>query len=109
MFAALVILNIFHPGRVLCGPDSEFPRLSRAEKKRLRQEKKELKVARKDGLKRWGFWRRKSTRVRSGEDVQGGSFDSLGEREAAREGSEENHAINGYGLAGSTYEPVSSR
>lgn len=47
MFLALVVLNIFHPGRVLQGPDSEFPRLSRAEKKRIKREKKEMKAARK--------------------------------------------------------------
>ncbi|EAW14620.1 RTA1 domain-containing protein [Aspergillus clavatus NRRL 1] len=45
MFLALALLNIVHPGRVLRGPDSEFPRISRQEKKRLKQEKKTAKKA----------------------------------------------------------------
>ncbi|KAL5359568.1 RTA1 like protein-domain-containing protein [Aspergillus floccosus] len=43
MVLALVALNLIHPGMVLQGPDSEFPRISRKEKKRLRREKKEKK------------------------------------------------------------------
>ncbi|EWZ41528.1 RTA1 like protein-domain-containing protein [Fusarium oxysporum Fo47] len=53
---ALVLLNIVHPGFVLRGPDSEFPKLSRKEKKALKQQKKmekkqakEAKKARKAG------------------------------------------------------------
>ncbi|KAF4445120.1 hypothetical protein F53441_10962 [Fusarium austroafricanum] len=53
---ALVLLNIMHPGFVLRGPDSEFPKLSRKEKKALKQLKKmekkqarEAKKARKAG------------------------------------------------------------
>ncbi|KAL3459286.1 RTA1 like protein-domain-containing protein [Aspergillus heterothallicus] len=43
MFLALVILNVVHPGRVLRGPESEFPRLSRKEKKQRKREKKEAR------------------------------------------------------------------
>ncbi|KAK9369491.1 RTA1 like protein-domain-containing protein [Lipomyces kononenkoae] len=43
MFFALVILNVIHPGRVLLGPDSEFPKVSREEKKRIKNDKKEAK------------------------------------------------------------------
>ncbi|KAF4952139.1 hypothetical protein FGADI_6935 [Fusarium gaditjirri] len=53
---ALVLLNTMHPGFVLRGPDSEFPKLSRKEKKALKQQKKmekkqakEAKKARKAG------------------------------------------------------------
>jgi RTA1 like protein len=60
MLLASVLLNICHPGMVLKGPESEFPRLSRKEKKALKQEKKaekqrnkweknEGKKARKEG------------------------------------------------------------
>ncbi|KAK9238759.1 RTA1 like protein-domain-containing protein [Lipomyces kononenkoae] len=45
MFVALVILNYFHPGRILQGPDSEFSKVSRQEKKRIKNEKKEAKKA----------------------------------------------------------------
>lgn len=99
MFTALVFLNVFHPGRVLCGPGSNFPRLSRAEKRRLRQEKKEKKDAQKAESKGRAFWRGRDTlplRVVSAKDVQDGSFESLGEREAAREVSED---CRGDGLA----------
>jgi hypothetical protein len=43
MMTALLILAIFHPGRTLVGPDSEFPKLSRKEKKALKAAKKEAK------------------------------------------------------------------
>ncbi|KAL2799382.1 RTA1 like protein-domain-containing protein [Aspergillus keveii] len=51
MFVALVVLNVIHPGRVLSGDDSEFPRVSRVEKKRLKREKKEIKAAEKEAKK----------------------------------------------------------
>jgi hypothetical protein len=41
MVIALGLLNVLHPGLVLRGPDSEFPRLTRKEKRALKQEKKE--------------------------------------------------------------------
>jgi len=44
MALALILLNIMHPGLVLKGPDSEFPKVSRAEKKALKQKKKEQKA-----------------------------------------------------------------
>lgn len=52
MLLALTLLNIAHPGLVLHGPESEFPRLSRKEKKALKQEKKQRRKenkALKDG------------------------------------------------------------
>lgn len=48
MLIAAILLNITHPGMVLQGPESEFPRLSRKEKKALKQEKKEAKQKRKE-------------------------------------------------------------
>jgi len=48
MWAACVILNICHPGRVLKGEGSEFPSLSRKEKKALKREKKEAKRYRQE-------------------------------------------------------------
>lgn len=48
----LILLNIIHPGLVLRGPESEFPRVSRADKKKAKAEKKvakrERKVAKKE-------------------------------------------------------------
>jgi len=43
MFLALLLLSVVRPGRVLVAPESEFPRLSRREKKMMKQEKKVLK------------------------------------------------------------------
>ncbi|PYH91577.1 hypothetical protein BO71DRAFT_401275 [Aspergillus ellipticus CBS 707.79] len=51
MFVALVGLNIVHPGLVLVGPDSEFPRVSRQEKKQIKKEKKAAKAERKAAKK----------------------------------------------------------
>ncbi|KAI5463524.1 RTA1 like protein-domain-containing protein [Mariannaea sp. PMI_226] len=47
MLFALVLLNIVHPGLILQGPDSDFPHLSRQEKKVLKQQKKADKAQRK--------------------------------------------------------------
>ncbi|KAI0881597.1 RTA1 like protein-domain-containing protein [Annulohypoxylon maeteangense] len=43
MMLALLILAIWHPGRTLVGPASEFPHKSRVEKKREKQERKAAK------------------------------------------------------------------
>lgn len=46
MFAAMIIWNIWHPGRYLHGEESEFPKkvkVSRKEKKRIKQEAKDRK------------------------------------------------------------------
>ncbi|KAL4744507.1 hypothetical protein BDW72DRAFT_188365 [Aspergillus terricola var. indicus] len=51
IFICLAILNVAHPGRVLVGPDSEFPRVSRKEKKQRKKEKKEAKIAEKEAKK----------------------------------------------------------
>jgi len=46
MMVALLVLAIWHPGRTLKGPGSEFPHLSRKEKKQMKKDKK----MRKKGL-----------------------------------------------------------
>jgi hypothetical protein len=51
MSFACILLNAVHPGWVLRGPDGEFPKVLRAEKKRLKQEKKETKKAKKQAKK----------------------------------------------------------
>ncbi|GAB1318302.1 RTA1 like protein-domain-containing protein [Madurella fahalii] len=51
MMVALLILAIYHPGRYLVGPDSEFPRLSRKEKKAAKREKKAAKREKKEAKK----------------------------------------------------------
>ncbi|PLB46365.1 hypothetical protein P170DRAFT_477246 [Aspergillus steynii IBT 23096] len=52
LFIAIVLMNIFHPGCVLQGPDSEFPKLSRKEKKQIKREKKEAKKTLKESRKK---------------------------------------------------------
>ena len=49
MLVALVLLNAMHPGFVLRGPESEFPHLSRAEKKEDKRRRKEEKKRGKSG------------------------------------------------------------
>ena len=51
MFLAIFILNIMHPGRVLVGPGSEFPKLSRKEKKLLKAQNKAAKAEKKAAKK----------------------------------------------------------
>lgn len=109
MFLALFILNVFHPGRVLVGPESEFPRLTRAKKEQLKQEKKAEKSARKAG--------RKSNSVKEMAPLQDSSFeagagntdsfDSLRSQEAGMQPSSTDvhreHQDRGYGLVVSYY------
>ena len=49
MMVCLLLLAIVHPGRSLQGPDSEFPKKSRKEKKAAKQAKKDEKAMRKAG------------------------------------------------------------
>lgn len=51
MLLALIVLNVMHPAFVLRGDDSEFPKLSRKEKKAIKQQKKEEKQRRKEAKK----------------------------------------------------------
>ncbi|KAF2454741.1 RTA1 like protein-domain-containing protein [Lineolata rhizophorae] len=51
MLIAVFLLNLFHPGRSLVGPGSEFPRLSRKEKKALKQQKRASKIRAKERKK----------------------------------------------------------
>ncbi|GMF75042.1 unnamed protein product [Aspergillus oryzae] len=43
IFIGMMLWNVLHPGRMMPGPDSEFPKLSRSEKKQMKQEAKEAK------------------------------------------------------------------
>ncbi|OAQ87902.1 RTA1 domain-containingprotein [Purpureocillium lilacinum] len=72
MLVALVLLNAMHPGFVLRGPESEFPRLSRAEKKALKAQKKEDKRRRKEEKKR-GKSGRPSSEYALADDVRRGT------------------------------------
>jgi hypothetical protein len=47
MFVALALWNVWHPGKVLVGPDSEFPKLTRAQKRAAKAEKKAEKEQKK--------------------------------------------------------------
>lgn len=51
MMVALLLLAIYHPGRYLVGPESEFPRVSREEKKARKREKKAAKLEEKEASK----------------------------------------------------------
>ncbi|KAM7196697.1 RTA1 like domain containing protein [Rhypophila sp. PSN 637] len=50
MMVALLILAVFHPGRFLIGPDSEFPKISRKEKKAIKMMRREEKRNAKRGI-----------------------------------------------------------
>lgn len=56
MFVAIGIFTIWHPGKVLVGPDSEFPKKDKKkikeEKRRKKQEKKDEKQRKKQDKKR---------------------------------------------------------
>jgi hypothetical protein len=48
MWVALVLWNVWHPGKILVGPDSEFPTKSRAQKRGEKAEKKAEKALKKE-------------------------------------------------------------
>jgi hypothetical protein len=47
MFVALIVFNMYHPGKVLYGADSEYPKLTKHERRAAREEKKRLNGERK--------------------------------------------------------------
>lgn len=47
MFIALVIFNVTHPGKVLVGPDAEWPKQTKAERKAAKEAKKAAKQEKK--------------------------------------------------------------
>ncbi|KAJ5734846.1 hypothetical protein N7533_013249 [Penicillium manginii] len=49
MFFALVIFNVIHPGKIFVGPDANWPKPSKEEKKAAKQAKKEAKRLAKAG------------------------------------------------------------
>lgn len=73
MLLALMLINIFHPGLVLRGADSEFPHVSRAEKKELNAKKKDEKQKRKMAKKHGEYEMTDQRPVRS--DWEDGSTD----------------------------------
>lgn len=48
MLLALSLINLVHPGMVLKGPESEFPRLSRKERRAQLQQEKEQRQQKKE-------------------------------------------------------------
>lgn len=44
MFLALIIFHAFHPGTVLIGPDAEFVKLTKEEKRAGKEAKKQVKA-----------------------------------------------------------------
>ena len=71
MFLALLLLNLAHPGRYLIGPDSEYPKKSRQQKKEEAREKKAAKKARKEA--------KRLAKLQRGENLgHGGEFLELG-------------------------------
>ncbi|KAJ5897049.1 lipid transporter atnI [Penicillium subrubescens] len=72
MLAALVALNIIHPGRILQGPDSGFKEARRAEKeanKEKKQQKKMAKEEKKSQKKIAKEGKKQQKKTRSGDDV----------------------------------------
>jgi hypothetical protein len=72
MLAALVALNVIHPGRILQGPDSGFKEARRAEKeanKEKKQQKKMAKEEKKSQKKIAKEGKKQQKKTRSGDDV----------------------------------------
>ena len=45
MVFALVIFNVIHPGKILVGPDADWPKLSKEEKKATKEAKETKQLA----------------------------------------------------------------
>ncbi|RAK96802.1 RTA1 domain-containing protein [Aspergillus ibericus CBS 121593] len=76
MFLALGLLNAVHPGRVLRGVESEFPRVRRGEKRVMKEERRRVKEERRRV-------RREEREMRKGGGGGGGGW--WGKRERATE------------------------
>jgi hypothetical protein len=81
MFFACLIMNIFHPGRYLVGPESEFPRKTRAEKKAEKAKKKQEKRENKEQKKQAKIDKKEAKRSRKDRDVEKGWF-NIGSRDS---------------------------
>jgi hypothetical protein len=77
MFIACLMLNIWHPGRFLVGPESEFPRKTKEQKKAEKEAKKEAKRA------------KKQAKLDKKEAKKQGKFDSKQLKREAKEASKE--------------------
>jgi hypothetical protein len=53
MFLALAVLNFTHPARIINGPQSSWPRLSRKQKKEMKRQKQLMRDA--GGMTRGGL------------------------------------------------------
>lgn len=51
MVFAFVILNVIHPGFILHGPNSNFPKISRRERKEMKRRQKEERRMKKEDRK----------------------------------------------------------
>ncbi|KAK4118554.1 hypothetical protein N657DRAFT_694374 [Parathielavia appendiculata] len=69
MMVALLILAIWYPGRYLVGPESEFHRLSRREKKEMKREKKAARREEKEAKKQAKQNRKKGSNLMSDDVV----------------------------------------
>jgi hypothetical protein len=47
MFLALLVFHIYHPGKVLVGPDSEYPKVTKEEKRLRKEQKRAVKQEKK--------------------------------------------------------------
>ncbi|KAJ5101777.1 hypothetical protein NUU61_003999 [Penicillium alfredii] len=77
MFLTLAILNVFHPGRILQGPDSAFPKLSRKEKKFQKEQKKQQKKEEKAQKKALAWSSDKDGSDSEGLDLEDGNMPRL--------------------------------
>ncbi|KAF2839778.1 hypothetical protein M501DRAFT_1050376 [Patellaria atrata CBS 101060] len=64
MSICVLVLTLMHPGLVLRGPDSEFPKLTRAQKKALKAENKAAKAERRARGENAGWWKRGGERYK---------------------------------------------
>ena len=69
MFTTIFLFNALHPGRVLVGSESEFPKRTRQQKKEEKAQKKEAKRQKKE--------ERKEEKERRKQRKDGGSEEKL--------------------------------
>lgn len=94
MLAALVTLNVIHPGRILQGPDSGFKEVRRAEKKAKKEKKQQKKMAKeeKKSLKKMAKeGKKKQKKGGSSDDVIEEGFPLPARAEEQRSSDDEHH------------------
>jgi hypothetical protein len=74
MFLALLVFHFYHPGKVLVGPESEYPKITKEEKRQRKEGKRQRKELEREA-------RQEKKRAKSEIGIGGSDVSELVERD----------------------------